>query len=186
MLFNQFWTNSLYYKNLETKNKRLPSCFLIKLQIKHSRHDKIFHHPPPAQIFRKAGKNKSFSFWSNEHYGLDTGFHRFLEQKLLNDIDCYWAIWEYLIQFIILGLGRKARASRSIWYQLQLCQKLETTFVLLSAAHRPLILTLNNVAPYNTSTSSSSNTSSIQYKCTMGSVKISIGCELINCVKYKW
>ena len=47
----------------------------------------------------------------------------------------------------ILGFGRKAwtltaEPLRSIWYQLQLCQKLETTFVLLSAAHKPLILTL--------------------------------------------
>ena len=95
--------------------------------------------------------------------------NRFSEQYLLKDIDCYS---EYLIQVTILGLGRKARASRSIWYQLQLCQKLETTFVLLSAAHRPLILTLNNVAPYNTSTSSSSNTSSIQFKCTMGCLAV--------------
>ena len=42
-------------------NKKLRRCLLIKLQIKHSRHDKIFHHPLP-EIFKKVDKNESFLF----------------------------------------------------------------------------------------------------------------------------
>ena len=42
-------------------NKKLRRCLLIKLQIKHSRHDKIFHHPLP-EILKKVDKNESFLF----------------------------------------------------------------------------------------------------------------------------